>query len=157
MAERVNCWPIIVAFTSAPGTTAPLSSRTKPLMVPATCACTSRGMASATRQSANRHVVRLITIPPRIFLSEQFSEFSGAVAELVDRHADFVEQRDVQIGERSPFGIHDVPPALETAGAATDDDRRQWAVGMTIAVAESGAVQNDGVVEQRPVRIGGRS
>ena len=87
---------------------------------------------------------------------KQFVELACAVSELVDRYANLIEKRDVQIGQRRSFRINDVTAAFNRSGATADDDRRQWAVCMAIAVAETGPKQDDHMVEQRPIAVGNR-
>ena len=62
----------------------------------------------------------------------------------------------MQVGERRPFWIHHVTSALDGARSASDHDCRQWTVSVAVAVAESRAVQDDRVVEQRSFGVGRR-
>ena len=67
----------------------------------------------------------------------------------------FVEHRDAEIHERRVFRIPDVPAALQlTAGVAGEDDR-QLERRVAIAVAHAGAVDEQRVIEQRAVAVGG--
>ncbi len=77
---------------------------------------------------------------------------AGTVAELFGRNSHPIEQRQVQVRHRRVFGIDDVVVATEAA-AATDDEDRKVFVEMAIAVAQAAAVDDDRVVEERPVTI----
>src|SRR6185295_9585089 len=82
---------------------------------------------------------------------EQFGDLAGAVAKLVDGHADFVEQRHVQVREGRSLGIYEVPASANRARTPADDNCRQRAVCVPIAVAETRSEEKDNAVEERAV------
>ena len=73
------------------------------------------------------------------------------------RHAQLVEQRQVQIRQRRAFGgIAEVTSALQLAGAAAGQQDRQVVRIVRVAVAHAGAVDQRDVIEQRAVAVGRR-
>ena len=83
----------------------------------------------------------------------QLLDLALAVGEGVETDADFFEQREVEIGQRRGFGIFDVTAALDPAGAAAGDDNRQIDVVVHVRIAHAAAVQNQRVIQQRPLAI----
>src|SRR5439155_16763362 len=80
-------------------------------------------------------------------------ELSCAVAQLLRRHAEEVEHRELQVRQRRVFWIYEMAAALESARASADEQRRERTVGMAIAVADCSAVKNHHVIEQRSVAV----
>src|SRR5688572_28204982 len=56
---------------------------------------------------------------------EQFIDLAVAVGERVETHADLVQQRQMQIGQRRSLVVADMPPAAHLSGGAASDDDRQ--------------------------------
>src|SRR4029077_2136724 len=80
-------------------------------------------------------------------------ELSCAVAQLLGRHAEEVEHRELQVRQRRVFRIYEMAAALESARASADEQRRKRTVGMAIAVADRSAVKNHHMIEQRSVAV----
>src|SRR5438046_6561766 len=80
-------------------------------------------------------------------------ELSGAVAQLLRRHAEEVEHRELQVRQRRVLWIDEMASALESARASADEQRRERTVRMAIAVADCSAVKNHHVIEQRSVAV----
>src|SRR5439155_2006515 len=78
----------------------------------------------------------------------QFVNFAVAVGERVEVDANLVEQRQVEIGQRSRFVILDVTPALHPACRATGDQDRQVRVVMDVRIAYATAVKIERMIEQ---------
>ena len=74
-----------------------------------------------------------------------------AVGKRVEVDAGFVEQRQVEIGERGRFGELDVTPASHSAGRATGDQDRQVRMVMDVGIADAAAVEIERMVEQGAV------
>src|SRR5688572_26192059 len=85
--------------------------------------------------------------------ARQFSELSCTVAKFVDPDSDFVEQRHMKVRQWRALGIDEVPSPLDCSSASTDNDRGQRTMGVPIAVAQAGTVQDYRVVEERPFTI----
>ena len=63
---------------------------------------------SCRRRNDTRYIRFIITSCARDAASasdKQFAELAGAVAQLVGRHAELVQQRQLQVGQRRVFGI----------------------------------------------------
>src|SRR5213078_4162061 len=82
---------------------------------------------------------------------EQFVNSAVAVGKRVEVDADFVEERQVEVGERSRLVILDVTPALHPACRAADDKDRQVRVVMDVGIADAAAVKVKRLVQQRAV------
>src|SRR2546426_1634783 len=80
-------------------------------------------------------------------------ELSCAVAQLLRRHAEEVEHRELQVRQRRVFWIYEMAAALESARASPDQQRRERPVGMAIAVADGSTVKNHHVIEQGSVAV----
>src|SRR6266850_35860 len=80
-------------------------------------------------------------------------ELSCAVAQLLRRHAEEVEDRELQVRQRRVFWIYEMAAALESARASADEQRRERTVRMAIAVADGSAVKNHHVIEQGSVAV----
>src|SRR5688572_13723684 len=79
---------------------------------------------------------------------------SGAVAELVAFHADLLQQRQMEIGDRRAFRQHQVLAARpQPAGAAADNDVRLRVVVVAVAVAHVRSVHEHRVIEQRTLTV----
>ena len=77
-------------------------------------------------------------------------QFAVAVAELIGRHAHFIQQRQEQIRHRR-FGVHDMPSCFQRTIATSDNDGWQVYVRVTIAVAVRAAVHDHAMIQQRAV------
>ena len=71
-------------------------------------------------------------------------------------HADLVQQRQVQVGERRRVVEADVPSTLELRAAAARDHDRQVRVIVDVGVAHAAAQQVQRVIQQRAVAVGRR-
>ena len=80
-------------------------------------------------------------------------EHAGAISQRLDRHAEFRQHRKLQVGQRRFFGNPEVSPTLDGASAATGHQDRQVDVRVLIAVANSTAVLDHHMVEERTVAI----
>src|SRR5438034_2135804 len=78
---------------------------------------------------------------------------AGAVAELLHRHADLLEQRHVQVVHRRVLREPQVAAALELSRAAADQHERQIDVRVLIRIAQPAALQDHRVVQQRAVAV----
>src|SRR4051812_24655153 len=78
---------------------------------------------------------------------------TGAVADLLHRHPQLVEQRQLQIGERRVFGTADVTTALELTAATAGQQDRQVGMQMLVAIADSGSIQHNHVIEERAIAV----
>ena len=83
----------------------------------------------------------------------QLREPACAVADLLGRHAEQAEQRELQVRQRGVFGIHDMTATLERTTAAAHYQCGKRAVRVTVAVTDARAVQKDHVVEQRAIAV----
>ena len=81
---------------------------------------------------------------------------AAAVADLVDRHAELVEQRHVQVRERRFRGEAQVAAALQRARPAAEHQDRQIGRCVRVAVGHPVAIQQHHVIEQRAVAVGRR-
>src|SRR5262249_33101293 len=82
--------------------------------------------------------------------------FTGAVADLIDRNTESVENGELQIRQRRVLLAAQVTAALDCTGAAADDQHRQVVVGVEIAVADPAPVHEREVIEQGAVAVGSR-
>src|SRR5713101_8713363 len=112
--------------------------------------------AAANTTSSPVRYPRRVNARRRLHSIGQRRQPSGTVAELLDRNAQLLEDRHVQIRERRPLGMPHVAPAPETGGLAADERDRQVVVEVRVAVADAGAVQQQRVVEHLPVCFGNR-
>src|SRR5262245_38365245 len=78
---------------------------------------------------------------------------AGAVAELLRRDADRVENRHPQVRDRRSVAVALVQAALHVAGDATDHERRQVELEMQVAVAHARSVYEQRVIEDRSVTV----
>ena len=69
------------------------------------------------------------------------------------RHAEEIQQRELQVRQRRVLRIDEMTAALERAAAAADEQRRERTVRVTVAVADARTIKNDHVVEQRAVAV----
>src|SRR5678815_895180 len=84
----------------------------------------------------------------------QLLELTRAVADPLGRHAQPIQQRELQVCQRCVFWIDEMATAFESAASAADHECWQWTVCMTVAVADARSIQNDHVVEQRAIAVG---
>src|SRR6516225_9010647 len=84
----------------------------------------------------------------------QLLELASAVADLLGRHAQDIQERELQVRRRRVFWIDEMTAALEGAAATADDEGRERTVCVTVTVADARSVQNDQVVEQRAIAVG---
>src|SRR5262252_1387506 len=84
----------------------------------------------------------------------QLLELASAVADLLGRHAQDIQERELQVRRRRVFWIDEMTAALEGAAATADDERRERTVCVTVTVADARSIQNDQVVEQRAIAVG---
>ena len=85
---------------------------------------------------------------------KQIGDLAGAVAEAVDVHADFVEEREVQIGERHGLVVADVSIAFHPACRAPGDEDRQVGVIVHVGVSNAATVEQQRVIQERAVALG---
>ena len=78
---------------------------------------------------------------------------SSADAELVDIAIEFVRKSDHQIREWRFLGRLNMTIPLNLAGCAADQKRRHVQAGMIVAFAHAAPVQNEGMIQQRPVAV----
>ena len=93
---------------------------------------------------AVRRPARRCGTPRQMFESicvAQLVERPGGVAELVDVHAQLVEQRDVQVRQRRALRIADVAVARDPGRLAANQRDRQVVVEVRVAVADRRAVE----------------
>src|SRR5256885_5952103 len=81
----------------------------------------------------------------------QLLELPCAVTDLLSRHTEEIQERELQVCQRCVLRIDEMTAAFERAAAAADEQRGERPVRMAIAVADGGAIQNDHVVQQRSV------
>src|SRR4029077_2103214 len=79
---------------------------------------------------------------------KQLIHLSTAVGKRVEVDADFVEQRQVEIGQRCRLGELDVAPAFHSARRATGDKDRQVRMVMYVGIADAAAVKIERMIEQ---------
>src|SRR4030095_8969838 len=79
---------------------------------------------------------------------------AGTVAELLRVDADAIEQREVEIRHRRVGRVHDMTPWPQ-ATALADHGHGQIVVRVPVAVAQAAAVDDDRVIEERAVTVGG--
>lgn len=84
---------------------------------------------------------------------EYFARPTRAVGEAVQVHADVIQQRQVQVGQRRSLVVLDMPPTLDLSGSAAGNSDRQVGVVVYIRVAHAAPQQIGRVVEQRAVSI----
>ena len=79
-------------------------------------------------------------------------DLSVAVAQLLGGDAHAVQQRQVQVGHGG-VRIDDVTAGGKLTVPAAQYDRRQIAVAVDVPVAQTAAVDDHGVIEQRSIAI----
>src|SRR4051812_7604831 len=87
----------------------------------------------------------------------ELDELAGAVSDRVGMDARSIQQSHIQVGYGCLAGIGDVAPRLYGPAASSRDQDREVFVGMAVAVADTAAVDNQGVIEERSVAVRGRS
>src|SRR5262249_54121673 len=113
----------------------------------------SKNTTSAAANSRAFGAGAISVLPPQRL--KQLIPLPLAIAERVKPHSHFVEQRQVQVGQRRRFGEADVPAALHLPGGAAGDEDRKVVVGMPVGVAHAAAVQQERVVQERSVALEG--
>src|SRR5689334_18055167 len=78
----------------------------------------------------------------------QFAELAVTVAESLPRHPQLVQQRQLKIRERRMFGIDQVAPALDGSCPSPNYYRGQRTMRVPVAIADTRAQQDDGVIQQ---------
>src|ERR1051326_4287162 len=73
---------------------------------------------------------------------------AGGIAELIDRDAGCVENRQQQVGHGRFIGIHEVLAGLELTPEAAGEQAGQIEVPVQIAVAHAAPVQDQAAVKQ---------
>ena len=73
----------------------------------------------------------------------QVVEFSVAVGELVERNADLVEQREMQIRERRRVLVANVTPTFHSPRRPPRNNDRQVRVIMKVGVAHAAAIKEE--------------
>ena len=68
--------------------------------------------------------------------------------------ADFVEQRQVEIGQRNRLRVCEVTVAFHSGRRAASDDDRQVRMVVNVRIADPAPVKNERMVEQRAVAFG---
>ena len=84
---------------------------------------------------------------------KQLIHLAIAVGKRIEMDADFVEQRQVEIGQRRGLGELDVTPAFHSACRAAGDEDRQVRVVMHIGIADAAAVKIERMIQQCAVRL----
>src|SRR5271156_6148841 len=77
----------------------------------------------------------------------------GTVPERLLMNARLIQQRQQQVGHRRVIGEPEVTVAFERARPSAQHQVGQREVVMCVAVAHVAAVQQNGVIEQRPVPV----
>src|SRR6476469_1309176 len=91
---------------------------------------------TASRVSANASVIILRMV---LYARQRVDlELAGAGADLLDRNAHLVDDRDEQVRGRIAF-VFEVTPALEQVGSSDQQDRQIVRI-VRVAVAHAGAV-----------------
>src|SRR5437868_12352700 len=78
---------------------------------------------------------------------------AGADAEFVEIAIELVCQRDHEVRERRFLRGLDVTVALDLARSSADQERRNVQARMRVAFAHAASIQNERMVEQRPVAV----
>ena len=78
---------------------------------------------------------------------------SIAVAERVVTNANLVEQRQQQVRHRHLAAEHEVAVPLDAAVATSDDEQRKIRVRVRVGIAQARAVEQQRVIQQRPIAV----
>ena len=82
-------------------------------------------------------------------------EPAGAVSQALDRrHAERIEQRQMQVGERRAGRVAQMATAFLRPGSAAGQEQGQVLRGVQVGVGHPGAVDDGHAIEQRRVAIG---
>src|SRR6186713_2397742 len=140
-----------VAFTS---TRLSMSARTwaaLPVLTASTRGLCARAVPAHASANTNAHGDQPLNIE-RL----EIGDATGAVHEAVQMHADFVEQRQMEIRQRCRVLVSDVATALEPRASSTRDHDRQIRVIVNVGIPHAAAEQIERVIEQRAIAIGRR-
>src|SRR5690242_10672801 len=107
------------------------------------------------RLLVNRGLVNLSFVSMRcVDLYEASEPPCAVVSDLVLMYSKHIQNAQQQIGGGNRFGREgQVPSALELSGSAARQDIRHVVVQVLVGVAHVGAVQDQGVIEQRAVAV----
>src|SRR6185503_7225446 len=127
--------------------TPPSTTRSRSSPASATCRRTPRSRwkaasGSTTTPGAGSRRASSRSGSPRLQPGEQI-QAAGAVAELLDLHAELVHQVEREVRQRRPLRIAQVLVALHLQIAPADDDHRDVVVVVRVAVAHAAAVEDD--------------
>ena len=78
---------------------------------------------------------------------EKVVHFAIAVGERVEPNANFVQQRQVQVGQRGRFFVLDMPSAPQIPGGTACHDDRQIDVIMHVRVTHAAAIHVKDMVQ----------
>src|SRR6267154_2155405 len=150
------CGALTSAFLSMRARTAALSPRMA-------ASATSDLPARTTAGAANIPITRAASPACSVFRFTFFvsclslldrSQLAFAVADGVLRDSELVENRQQQVAGRHGFGrVGDVAVALHLAVEGADEHVRDVVVDVLVRVAHVAAVEDERVIEQRPVAV----
>src|SRR5881394_1135597 len=85
---------------------------------------------------------------------KQIVHLPFAIAECVEAHADFVEEREVKVGQRRGLRELEVSSAFHPAGGASSHEDGEVGMVVDVRVAHAAAVKVERVIQQRPIAFG---
>src|SRR5215475_5485470 len=101
---------------------------------------TPRRNLSDSSEQVHEIVHFLKTPIPFCSESGEFLEVSCAVAQFLGWDSKIGEQRQLQVCQGSVLRVDEMAAAFDRSGSAAEHKRRQRAMGMAIAVADSSAI-----------------
>ena len=87
---------------------------------------------------------------------EQLIHLAVAVREFVERHTDFIEQRQVEVRERRGLRIFEMAIAFQSRGRAAGDNNGKIRVIVNVRIPDAAAVEEQRMIQQSAIAFARR-